>query len=457
MRTRFAPSPTGDLHIGGVRTALFNFLLARHNAGQFVLRIEDTDRERSTEASINVILEGMKWLGLSWDEGPSYQMEHLKDYQDIAEDLVQSGHAYRCDCSPERLETVRAEQMEKKEKTRYDGHCIDRAISKDAPHVVRFKTPKEGVVTFHDLVRGDITVHTSELDDLVMVRQDGVPTYNFAVVVDDHKNNISHVVRGDDHINNTPRQIVMYQALGWDIPAFAHVPMILGQDGKRLSKRHGATNVLDYQKMGYLPAAVLNYLIRLGWSHGDQEIFSLNEMIEHFDLKHISHSPAAISQEKLDWLNQHYMKAMDPHELAELAKPFFEAKGYNLNQGPALDRIVALYAERAKTLVEMAELCAYFYRDVPMDEQAQSKFEQEHAPAVLAAAAEAFTSVGEWDAESIKAAIHTLCESLGMKMGQVGPVLRAVTTRTLQSPDLSQTLAVMGKALVLQRLTTSAY
>jgi glutamyl-tRNA synthetase len=452
MRTRFAPSPTGDLHIGGVRTALFNYLLAKQQSGIFLLRIEDTDTERSTQASIDVILQGMNWLGLQWDEGPIHQMARLERYQKIADELIAKGHAYRCDCSPERLASVRSQQLLQKQKTRYDGHCRARKIDADVEHVVRFKTPLEGDITFHDQIRGDITINNSELDDVVLLRQDGVPTYNFSVVVDDYDMEVSLVLRGDDHINNTPRQINIYNALAWKPPQYAHVPMILGEDGKRLSKRHGATNVLDYRDMGYLPDAVLNYLVRLGWSHGDQEIFSREDMINDFDLEHISHSPAILSKDKLDWLNQHYMKEMPIAELAAIAKPFFAAQDYDLAAGPDLEQLVALYVERAKTLKEMAEQCSFFYQTPEVDVDAAEKLKAEHAAQVLAVAKEHFVALGDWHPETIKATVKAICDSLGMKMGQVGPVLRVATTGTMQSPALDQTLWLLGKEVTLSRL-----
>ncbi len=453
MRTRFAPSPTGDLHIGGVRTALFNYLMAKQHHGQFILRIEDTDSARSTKASIDVILEGLKWLDLHWDEGPFFQMEHLPRYHEVAELLIKQGHAYRCDCSPERLMAVREQQLLEKQKTRYDGHCRERNISKDVHHVVRFKTPVEGDITFHDLIRGAITINNNELDDVVLLREDGVPTYNFSVVIDDHDMKITHVIRGDDHINNTPRQINLYRAMNWSIPHFAHVPMILGEDGKRLSKRHGATNILDYQKMGYLPKAILNYLVRLGWSHGDQELFSIEDMIANFDLKHISHSPAILSKDKLDWLNQHYMKEMPLPELTQLVKPFFEAAGYDLSQGPSLEQLVALYVERAKTLQDMATQCAYFYQKPVVEPEAAEKLQAEYTQRVLFAAKTQFAALKDWQPDTIKLAIKALCDELGLKMGQVGPVLRVVTTGTMHSPALDQTLSLLGKSAVLDRLS----
>lgn len=454
IRTRFAPSPTGALHIGGVRTALFSYLFAKKNAGQFILRIEDTDAERSTQESLEVIYQGMAWLGLRSDEKPILQSEKIAEYQKIAQDLLRSGHAYRCYCSKERLAAMREEQAAAKLNTRYDGHC--RALpAKDTnePFVIRFKTPKEGSIAFTDLIHGEIEINNQELDDLVIIRQDGMPTYNFSVVIDDHESKITHVLRGDDHINNTPRQIHLYRALGWDCPQFGHVPMILGPDGKRLSKRHGATNVLSYQEEGYLPQALLNYLVRLGWSHGDKEIFTMDEMIELFDLTHVSLSCAAINPEKLDWLNQQHMKMMPLADLAQIAKPFFEALG----PGPDLLEIIPLYVERVKTLKEMAEKSRFFFElDLSTIEPALiEKLKTPEAKRVLEAGSEVFGNITDWSANVLHEGIKALCEALGYKMGQVGPVLRIALTGTMQSPALDQTMAVLGKNAVMARLVST--
>jgi len=327
IRTRFAPSPTGYLHIGGARTALFSWAYARRHGGQFILRVEDTDLERSTEASTQAILDGMAWLDLDYDEGPFYQMKRLSRYQEVVEQLLRDGHAYYCYASREELETMREGQRARGEKPRYDGRWRDSSATPPAgvTPVIRFKTPRDGEVTFNDLVKGPITVANNELDDLVLVRGDGVPTYNFGVVVDDLDMNITHVIRGDDHVNNTPRQINIIKALGAALPEFAHVPMILGHDGERLSKRHGAVSVMQYRDEGYLPEALVNYLARLGWSHGDEEMFTREQLVEWFDLKHISHSPARFNSEKLDWLNQQYLKTVDDARLAELVKPLLQA------------------------------------------------------------------------------------------------------------------------------------
>ncbi|MDX1593182.1 MAG: glutamate--tRNA ligase, partial [Gammaproteobacteria bacterium] len=307
VRTRFAPSPTGYLHVGGARTALFSWLYARRHGGSFVLRIEDTDLERSTAESVNAILEGMTWLGLEYDEGPLYQTDRFERYQEVIDRLLDEGHAYRCDCSKERLDVLRAKQMERKEKPKYDGHCRNRDVDPSVPHVVRFVTPGEGTVGFDDLIRGRVIWENAELDDLVIRKSDGAPTYNLAVVVDDLDMRISHVIRGEDHVSNTPRQVHIFRALGAEVPVFAHVPMILGDDGARLSKRHGAVSVMQYREDGYLPEALLNYLVRLGWSHGDQELFSVDEMVALFDLEEVNKSASTFNTDKLLWLNQHYI------------------------------------------------------------------------------------------------------------------------------------------------------
>lgn len=453
IRTRFAPSPTGDLHIGSVRTALFSYLFAKKQGGEFLLRIEDTDLERSTQASLDVIIQGMEWLALHSDEKPILQSEKIAEYRDLAHQLIESGHAYRCYCSKDRLAALREQQMADKLKPRYDGHCRDLPPQHlEIPHVIRFKTPKTGSVAFTDLIHGDIEVQNDELDDLVIIRQDGMPTYNLSVVVDDHDSGITHVLRGDDHINNTPRQIHLYRALGWDTPLFGHTPMILGPDGKRLSKRHGATNVLTYKEEGYLPQALLNYLVRLGWSHGDQEIFTLDEMIALFDLRHVSLSCAAINPEKLDWLNQQHMKMLSAEELALLAEPFFAELG--LKEGPALFDIVPLMVERVKTLKELAERSRFFF-DLDLaqvEPELLAKLKTPEAHQVLKAACDVFGSLNDFQSAPIHDAIKALCDTLGFKMGQVGPVLRIALTGTMQSPALDQTMAVLGKERVINRL-----
>jgi len=362
LRVRFAPSPTGYLHIGGARTALFNYLLARREKGTFVLRIEDTDVERSTRASVEAILNAMEWLGLDYDEGPYFQSERFDLYRQKVEQLLAEDKAYRCYCSQQELDAKREQAMREGGKPRYDGTCRQRTDQPlDQPHVVRFKTPEEGTTAFADRIKGRISFDNAELDDLVIQRSDGTPTYNFVVVVDDAEMAISLVIRGDDHINNTPRQIPIYQALGYPVPEFAHVPMILGADKKRLSKRHGATSVMAYQTMGYLPEAMVNYLVRLGWSCGDEEIFSMAELIEKFSLDNVGRSAGVFNPDKLLWLNEHYIKTGDPGRLGRLMAPFLAEKGIDVSSGPDLEQVVVSLQDRAKTLVEMAEGARFYF------------------------------------------------------------------------------------------------
>ncbi|HEY9052427.1 MAG TPA: glutamate--tRNA ligase, partial [Gammaproteobacteria bacterium] len=359
IRTRFAPSPTGYLHIGGARTALFSWLYARKMGGDFILRIEDTDRERSTDESVQAILDGMTWLNLDYDEGPYYQTERFDRYKEVIQQLLDQGHAYYCTCSKERLEKLREEQMANKLKPRYDGCCRDKNLGPSDDAVVRFKTPLEGEVVIDDQVKGRVVIKNSELDDLVIARPDGTPTYNLTVVVDDWEMNITHVIRGDDHLNNTPRQIHILNALGAELPVYAHVPMILGADGSRLSKRHGAVSVMQYRDEGYLPEAMLNYLVRLGWSHGDQEIFSREEMIEKFDIKDINKSASSFNPEKLQWLNQHYLNNLEPEHIKDLFAGYLKDHGIDPRGGPNLLEVVMLLRERSKTFVEMVQACRF--------------------------------------------------------------------------------------------------
>ena len=355
IKTRFAPSPTGYLHVGGARTALFSWLHARKHGGKYVLRIEDTDLQRSTAESINAILEAMTWLGLDYDEGPFYQTRRFDRYNEVIDELLQQNLAYRCNCSRERLEALREGQMQRKQKPRYDGHCRTRSVEADEPHVIRFRSPPEGSVVIDDQVRGKIVFQNDELDDLIIRRTDGSPTYNLTVVVDDLDMGITDVIRGDDHVNNTPRQVNILKALGQEPPRYAHVPMILGDDGSRLSKRHGAVNVMEYRNQGILPEALLNYLVRLGWSHGDDELFTLDQMVEFFDIKDVNKAASAFNTEKLLWINQHYIKNADPARLARLLSPHMGDLGIDPAAGPDLVEVVREMQERARTLVEMAE------------------------------------------------------------------------------------------------------
>lgn len=455
VKTRFAPSPTGFLHVGGVRTALFSWLYAKANQGQFILRIEDTDEARSTPESVKAILDGMAWLGLASDEEPEYQTARYARYQEISDAWLASGQAYRCTCSKERLETLRATQMENKEKPRYDGHCRGRDVLPAAgeSYVVRFKNPQEGVVSFEDRVYGPIHVANQELDDVIIVRSDGNPTYNFAVVIDDSDMGITHVIRGDDHINNTPRQINMYHALGVSVPVFAHLPMILGEDGKRLSKRHGAVSVLEFKNMGILPHALLNYLVRLGWSHGDQEIFSLSEMQQLFDLEHVGRGASSFSYEKLFWLNQHYQKNDDPVEVAAALKFYFDEQGIDITDGPALADVVRVQAERCKTLIEMRDKSTYFYYDVlEYDESAVKKHLRPVVLLPLEALFKRFEAMAVWEADALQTCINDVAAEFDLNMGKIAQPLRVAITGGSNSPAIDATLTMIGQRRVLSRL-----
>lgn len=454
IRTRFPPSPTGYLHLGGARTALFCWLFARHHQGTFVFRIEDTDRERSTPEAIDVILHGMEWLGLDYDEGPFYQTERFDRYHEVIQQLLNEGKGYRCYCSKERLDALREEQMTYKQKPRYDGHCrdLDRH-DKNEPYVIRFRNPQEGDVVFNDKVRGSITVSNEELDDLIIARTDGSPTYNFTVVIDDWDMEITDVIRGEDHISNTPRQINILKALGADIPNYAHVPMILGSDGKKLSKRHGAVSVLQYRDDGYLPEAMNNYLARLGWSHGDQEVFSRDELIEYFDLDHISHSPAAFNFDKLTWLNQHYMKTLDPLTVVKPLEDQFHALDISYENGPSLEAIIELQAERTKTLEEMAERSRYFFEDaIAYDEKAARKHLKLAILPGLEAVHEEIAALKNWSKEGLHQIIIDVAESLDLKLGKLAQPLRVAMTGATISPPMDITLEYIGQERVLARL-----
>jgi glutamyl-tRNA synthetase len=454
VRTRFAPSPTGFLHIGGVRTALFSWLQARRHGGRFVLRIEDTDRARSTEEAIQVILDGMEWLGLRADEGPLYQTDRFDRYTAVASQLLEQGLAYHCYCSKVELDAMRAAQMARGEKPRYDGRCRSRGTAPEGvPPVVRFRNPDSGEVVVDDQVRGRVVFDNRELDDLVLLRSDGVPTYNFSVVVDDMDMAITHVVRGDDHLNNTPRQINIYRALGAEPPAFAHVPMILGPDGAKLSKRHGAVSVLQYRQEGYLPEALLNYLVRLGWSHGDQEIFSLDELIRLFDISDVNKSASSFNPEKLLWLNQHYIKEAPAARLAIDLQWQLERLGVDCSQGPSLEAVAEAYRERAKTLHEMAQASVFFFQDF---ESYHEKAAAQHLGAgsltALQALRDALAALLDWRPEAIHELVNGVAESLGLKMGKVAQPLRVAVSGGPVSPPIDVTVALLGQAATLARL-----
>lgn len=454
VRTRFAPSPTGVLHIGSVRTALFCWLYARHCKGDFILRIEDTDRERSTEENVEAILDGMQWLGLDADEGPIFQTHRFDRYKQVADEWLAAGKAYHCYCSKEELEELRAGQMERGEKTRYDGRCRDRTEPREGvTPVVRFKNPLDGEVVINDLVRGRVVFQNSELDDLIIVRSDGAPTYNFTVVIDDHDMRISHVIRGDDHLNNAPRQMNMLDALGAAPPAYAHLPMILGPDGAKLSKRHGAVDVREYRTQGYLPEALLNYIVRLGWSHGDQEVFSLEEMIALFDIADVNQSASSFNPEKLQWLNQQHIIAKPADELGDALVPFLHAAGLNPAEGPAPAAVADGFRERAETLAQMAESARYCFEDFEaFDEKAAKKNLRPVILEPLVKARDELESLQHWVAEDISATIEAVAASFEINMGKLGQPIRVAVTGGPVSPPIDVTLSLVGRERTLARL-----
>ena len=453
VRTRFAPSPTGYLHVGGARTALFSWLYARKHGGRFVLRIEDTDLERSTQESVNAILEGMTWLGLEYDEGPFYQTHRFERYNEVIGLLMDKGLAYRCNCTRERLEQLREQQMARKQKPRYDGHCRQREVGADEEHVIRFRNPVDGAVVIDDQIRGRVVIGNDELDDLIIRRSDGSPTYNLTVMVDDHDMQITHVIRGDDHLNNTPRQINMLNALAWEVPVYAHVPMILGDDGTRLSKRHGAVSVMQYMHDGYLPEALLNYLVRLGWSHQDQELFSVDEMVHLFDIDQVNRSPSTFNTEKLTWLNHQYIKSADPGRVAHLVSSHLGDLGIDPAEGPDLIEVVAAQRERAATLVELARISAFYYQDFDRyDDKAAGKAFKGEAAAALEAARLQLESLSEWSREGLHGAIADTVEALGVGFGKVAMPLRIAVTGGAPSPDLDLTLYLVGREATLRRV-----
>jgi glutamyl-tRNA synthetase len=448
MKSRFAPSPTGYLHIGGARTALFAWAWAKKQHGKFVLRIEDTDRERSTQASVEAILEGMRWLGLDYDEGPFYQSARFERYAAVISQLLAENKAYYCECSKQRLQTLRETLTEKGEKAKYDGCCRDKKLSSG---VVRFKNPLTGLVCFEDIVKGQISIDNQELDDLIIARSDGSPTYNLTVVVDDFDMQIDTVIRGDDHINNTPKQINLYQALGWTLPKFAHLPMILGADGARLSKRHGAVSVMAYRDEGFLPEALLNYLARLGWSHGDQEIFKLTEIVELFELKNINKSPASFNPEKLLWLNQEYIKTAKVENLTRQLAWHLEAQSVDVSTGPALIEVIKHLQERSKTLVEMTQNLKLFYQDFEyFDEKLANKQFKNAEPIELLLSK--LTALDDWTAEAIKRQIKQVCDELNMGFGKVGQPFRLALSGDGNAGSIDAVAQLVGKTRSLKRL-----
>lgn len=454
LRVRFAPSPTGYLHIGGARTALFNYLLARREGGTFVLRIEDTDLERSSQESVDAILQAMEWLGLDYDEGPYYQTDRFDLYQEKIDQLIAEGKAYRCYCTPEELEARRQQAMLEKRKPKYDGTCRDRADQPvDRPHVVRFRAPQEGETAFTDLIKGPISFANDELDDLIIRRTDGSPTYNFVVVIDDATMDINLVLRGDDHINNTPRQIQLYQALGYPVPQFAHVPMILGSDKTRLSKRHGATSVMAYRDQGYLPEALVNYLVRLGWSHGDQEIFSMDELVSLFSLDQVGRSASVFNPEKLLWLNAHYIKTGDPERLALLMAEKLGEQNISVENGPDPVAVVRSLQERARTIVELAEGARFFYLEqVEYDEKDRAKLLTPAQKGLFERLRTLFAGEQDFTAAPLKQAFGRLLEELDLGFGKAAQPLRVAMTGSRGGPDLFELIEILGRDRVLARI-----
>ncbi len=454
VRTRFAPSPTGFLHIGGLRTALFCWLYARRHAGEFVLRIEDTDVERSTAEAIQQILDGMEWAGLEHDEGPFYQTKRLERYKEVIEELLAGGHAYRCYCTKEELAQLRAEQLARGEKPRYDGRWRERTDSRPGVDpVVRFKNPLAGEVVVDDVVHGRVVFQNAELDDLIIARSDGTPTYNFCVVVDDRDMRITHVIRGDDHLNNTPRQMNMLHALGHQPPVYAHLPMILGSDGTKLSKRHGAVSVLEYRDEGFLPEAVLNYLARLGWSHGDQEFFSIEEMIRFFDIRDVNKSAAAFNVEKLSWLNQQHMMRAPAARMVPALRWQLNREGIEAHDEAQLEQIVLSQRERAKTLREMAANSAFFFRaPASYDEKAVRKHVTAEVLVLLAEAAAELGQLSDWSAPAIHALINGLATAKGVSLGKLAQPIRLAVCGGTVSPPIDATLEILGREESLTRL-----
>ena len=454
VRTRFAPSPTGYLHIGGARTALFCWLYSRHHGGRFILRIEDTDRERSSDVAVQAILDGMAWLNLKEDEGPFFQTQRSDRYQEMAQRLLATGQAYHCYCSKEELEKMRAEQMAHKQKPRYDGRCRDRSVPRAGVQpVIRFKNPQSGQTMVDDLVRGQVVFDNSELDDLIIARSDGTPTYNFTVVVDDMDMQITHVIRGDDHLNNTPRQMNIFNALGVKPPQYAHLPMILGPDGAKLSKRHGAVSVMQYREDGYLPDAVINYLVRLGWSHGDQEIFSREQMVALFDIKDVNKSASAINPDKLLWLNQHYIKTGDAHALAAELQWHLGRLAVSTGQGPALEATVLAMRERARTMKAMAEGSRFFFEEfADYDTRAAAKHLTPEAVSGLQAMHTQLAALVTWSRPPIHAMLETVAAGLGVKLGKIAQPVRVAVTGGAVSPPIDVTLELLGRERSLNRL-----
>ncbi len=455
--TRFPPSPSGFLHVGGARTALFNWLYARHTRGRFVLRIEDTDVARSTQASVDAIFDALAWLGIDWDDGPYYQSRRLAIYQEHIQRLLDSGHAYYCTCSAAAVEAMRQRAMTSGGKPRYDGSCREKGLSRCDNAVVRFKAPLDGTTVIADVVKGDIVFQNSELDDFIIQRSDGTPTYNLAVVVDDITMGVNTIIRGDDHISNTPKQILLFKAFGCPLPTFGHVPMVLGKDKARLSKRHGATSVTAYRDMGFLPEAFLNYLVRLGWSYGDQEFFSVAELVEKFSLENIGRSAGVFDPEKLLALNADHIQAMSPHQLAPRLIPFLGALAVAAEEGPFIERVIATLQPRSKTLLDMARDALFYYAEtVTYDEQAAAKFLTPEALEPLQGLTKELEGLGTFTAESLENAFQAVMTATGLKLGKIAQPVRVALTGRTASPGIFEIIEIIGKDKVLERLRAAA-
>lgn len=456
--TRFAPSPTGYLHIGGARTALFNWLYARRHKGKFILRVEDTDRERSTPEMARAILDGMAWLGLSWDEGPFFQTERTALYRDEAERLLTEAKAYRCVCTPEELETRREALKARGEKPRYDGRCRNLSPVEAAgkTHVVRFRTPSSGKTVVHDLLRGPVSYDNGELDDLVLVRSNGSPTYNFVVVVDDAAMGITHVLRGDDHLNNTPKQLLLYEALGYPLPKFGHFPLIHGVEGGKLSKRQDDVSVQSYRERGFLPEAMVNYLVRMGWGHGDQEIFSIEELVRIFSLDNVGKSPSRFDPEKLLNLNAHYIKTGDPARLAGLLVPFLRSRGIEAEPTPWLSKAVRTFQERSKTLVEMAESSEYYFRPKEPDPRTAEKFLTAEAAGLFDELSQQFAALSRFSPEDMEPILRDMADKRSVRLGKIAQPVRVALTGGTVSPGIYEVMDVMGRDEVIRRLSAAS-
>jgi len=457
VRSRFAPSPTGYLHIGGARTALFSYLFARGQGGTFLLRIEDTDRERSTSESVQAIFDGLRWLGIDWDEGPFFQSQRSELYKRAVEELVGRGGAYRCYCTAQELDRKREAALREGRKPAYDRTCRNRSDQPDRPFALRFRAPEHGETAFQDVIKGRVAFQNEELDDLIIARSDGSPTYNFCVVVDDHEMEITHVIRGEDHVNNTPKQIQLYQAMGYPVPAFAHVPLILGLDRSRLSKRHGATSVTAYRDQGFFPEAMTNYLARLGWSHGDQEIFSTNELVKLFRIEDVGQSAGVFDLDKLSWVNAHYMKTLPLERLVEDVKPFLEARGHREFSDDWIGKMVNTLRERARTLVQLVDLASYYLADdLTMDPKAAAKFLKPESRPMLAELADRLSDVQSWEAASIQKAFERVMRDRNLALGKIAQPVRVAVTGGSASPGIFEVLEVLGRERSLVRLRRAA-